>query len=434
MNNKIVTTLLCLTFLLSIQPTFPVWAEATSSQVINFDSTWRLFQTPLLDILGYKIFVTADLTYQQDIVFLSDVEKTVLNIGDQVECSTSISPKEAYVTFSLTFHFGGNTYTFEYDFEDIQVPGTESVASIPIPVGLLLTSLGLPPLPISLNFDLIIQSELSADIHSSYFSSNYEQYSWASSGTKASTFGLMGADTGIASIFLSGIEVLHEATGRICISVPILGKYTLYEFPVTDVVSYSYQDNHIATYYRLVVSSQYSAATGSGWYYTGTMASFAVTSSIVEEGVNTRYVFQGWSGSGEGSYSGSLSPATVSINCPITETALWETQHSLTIQVSEGGSTNPFPGVYWESEGSSVTASAIPSDGYAFKNWILDGSVISGDSNCSITTDSPHTLFAQFREKPFYERSLWILLIFISLVIISVVVGLVVIRRRKTTP
>lgn len=440
MNKKIIIPLLCLTFLLSLQPTFPVSAEATSSQVVNFDSLWRLFQTPILDILGYKIFITADLTYEQDIVFLNNVEKTVLNIGDQVECSTSISPKEAYVVFSLSFHFGGNTYTFDYDFEDIQVPGTGSVASIPIPVGLLLMSLGLPPLPISLDFDLSIRSQLSTDIHSLYFSSIFQQYSWTSSGTKASTFTLIGTDTGIANIFLSGIKVLHEVTGKISMSVPILGKYTLHEFPVTDVVSYSYQDNPIATYYRLVVSSQYSSATGSGWYYAGTIASFAITSSIVEEGVNTRHVFQGWSGSGEGSYSGSISPATISMNSPISETALWETQHLITIQTSQVGSTNPAPGAYWESAGSSITVSAIPSEGYVLENWVLDGSVVSNDSNCSIAIDSPHTLVAHFKikEKPFYEQHiygipLWILLLVgVSIVIIIIVVGTAITKRRKT--
>ncbi|TET20403.1 PKD domain-containing protein [Candidatus Bathyarchaeota archaeon] len=392
--------LVSLTFLLPSQLAFPVLVQATSLQVADFDSSWRLFNSPMLDILGYKIFITADLTYKQDISFSNDIDKSVLNMGDQVECSTSISPKDAHVVFFLTFHFGGNAYTFDYDLGDIQVPGTRSVTSIPIPVGELLVFLGLPPLPIHLNFDLTIGSQLSTDIYASGFLPTYGQFRWASSGTRESVFRLEGINSGIANVYLSEIKVSHEVTGKISISVPLFGTYTLYEFPVADVVSYSRQDNNVATYYRLVVSSQYSPATGSGWYYAGTVAPFAITSPIIEESVNTRHVFQGWSGLGTDSYSGSSNPATVSMNSPVTETALWETQYLLTIQTSQGGSTNPITGVYWESAGSSVIVSAIPTEGYVFENWILDGSVVSGDSDYSIAIDSPHTLSSQFNRLP----------------------------------
>lgn len=41
--------LVSLTFLLPSQLAFPVLAQATSSQVVNFDSSWRLFNSPMLD-------------------------------------------------------------------------------------------------------------------------------------------------------------------------------------------------------------------------------------------------------------------------------------------------------------------------------------------------------------------------------------------------
>jgi len=385
-----------LVLLLPPQLAFTVLAKSTSSQVVSFDSSWRLFNSPMLDILGYQIFITADLTYKQDISFLNDIDESILNIGDQVDCATSISPKDARVVFFLTFHFGGNAYTFEYDLGDIQVPGTRFITSIPIPVGELLAFLSLPPLPIHLNFDLTICSQLSADIYASGFYPTYGQFRWGSSGTRESVFRLEGISSGIANVYLSEIKVLHEATGKISISVPLLGTYTLYEFPVVDVVSYSRQDSNVATYYRLVASSQYSSVKGSGWYCAGLVAPFAISSSIIEEGVNTRHVFQGWSGLGVDSYSGSTSPATVLMNSPITETALWETQYLLTIQAGEGGSTSPVVGAYWKSEGSLVVVSAISTEGYVFENWILDGSAVSENSDYSAVMGSPHTLTSQF--------------------------------------
>jgi len=49
-----------------------------------------------------------------------------------------------------------------------------------------------------------------------------------------------------------------------------------------------------------------------------------------------RYVFLGWVGSGQGSYTGPNNPATITMQGPITETATWEHQYQLTIISSQG--------------------------------------------------------------------------------------------------
>jgi uncharacterized repeat protein (TIGR02543 family) len=49
-----------------------------------------------------------------------------------------------------------------------------------------------------------------------------------------------------------------------------------------------------------------------------------------------RYVFLGWTGSGLGSYTGTNNPATITMNGPITETAMWEHQYQLTILSPQG--------------------------------------------------------------------------------------------------
>lgn len=386
--------------LLSSQYAFPFLVEAIPSHVVSFAGSWEVFQSSMLDILGYQIYITGALSYSQDVSFFNDVSQSVLNVGEQVQCSTSISPQIVDALFTLMFHFGGSIYAYDYDFEDMTVPGTKSITAISIPATPLLLALGLPPLLISLDFDLSIHSQLATDIHAPGFSPTYGGFKWNTASKKSALFRLEGADSGVAKVFLSDMKVLHEVMGKISISVWPLPPFTLYQFPVATRVAHSGQNNNIAVYNELTVSSQYGSATGSGWYSAGTAASFALDGSIVEGAVGTRHVFQSWSGSGTGSYSGALNPATVTMSSPIGETALWETQHLLTIQTGLGGSTDPVPDEYWARAGSSKAVSASPSEGYAFKQWILDGSIVGDATTHSLTVDSPHTLSARFNRLP----------------------------------
>ena len=48
-------------------------------------------------------------------------------------------------------------------------------------------------------------------------------------------------------------------------------------------------------------------------------------------------------------------------------------RHTLTLPVSEGGTTNPSPGVHTYTYGENVLVEAIPSNYYVLDNWLLDG-------------------------------------------------------------
>lgn len=75
--------------------------------------------------------------------------------------------------------------------------------------------------------------------------------------------------------------------------------------------------------------------TGGGWYDPGAVVTFSVD-SVVDLGQGMRHFFQSWEGSGTGSYTGSDNPATVTMNGPVLEIAVWESQYFLEL-ISEYG-------------------------------------------------------------------------------------------------
>jgi uncharacterized repeat protein (TIGR02543 family) len=70
---------------------------------------------------------------------------------------------------------------------------------------------------------------------------------------------------------------------------------------------------------------------------------------------------------------------------------------TLTIAVSptEGGTTDPSPGMYDFPSGSAVQVTAIPASGYVFDHWTLNGST-STDNPITVTMDKDYTLTAYF--------------------------------------
>jgi len=74
-----------------------------------------------------------------------------------------------------------------------------------------------------------------------------------------------------------------------------------------------------------------SVSPGSGWYDEGETITISATS-------NPGYRFGGWQGSGSGSYTGGDNPATIKMNGPVTETAVFVEQGSVTFTASGPGS------------------------------------------------------------------------------------------------
>ncbi len=134
-----------------------------------------------------------------------------------------------------------------------------------------------------------------------------------------------------------------------------------------------------------------SPANGSSW----AGSSVTITAIPPEAAEGERYIFEGWVGSGNGSYSGSNNPATVEMNGSIVETAFWTKQYQLTISTNHG-STDPGAGVYWHDEGSAVILQAtapltVGDERYVWNGWTGFGSYSYTGSNnmASITMNGP---------------------------------------------
>jgi hypothetical protein len=67
----------------------------------------------------------------------------------------------------------------------------------------------------------------------------------------------------------------------------------------------------------------------------------------------------------------------------------------LSISVSDGGTTDPYPGTYAFSEGESVTVTATAYTSHTFDHWVLDGST-HYQNPITVTMNDDHTIKAYF--------------------------------------
>ncbi len=103
------------------------------------------------------------------------------------------------------------------------------------------------------------------------------------------------------------------------------------------------------TQHYLTMSTNYGTASPEeGWHDSGSIVSISATPPSTISG--ERYVWNGWTGAGTGSYSGTNNPASITVNGPITEAASWTHQYYLTIISSYGTPS----GEDWYDSGSTA--------------------------------------------------------------------------------
>jgi hypothetical protein len=162
-------------------------------------------------------------------------------------------------------------------------------------------------------------------------------------------------------------------------------------------------------YYLTVDSGGHGNVTGQGWYNAGSTATFSVSPTSVSGANGSRFIFVGWSGTGSGSYNGSATSYTVTLNTNVKEVAVWKTQYQVTFAVSpsSGGTIDP-SGTGWYDSGA-LSISASPASGYKFSFWNGSGSVSFADSLSPQTTASISgqcTLRANFVLKTMHVSSI----------------------------
>jgi uncharacterized repeat protein (TIGR02543 family) len=119
-------------------------------------------------------------------------------------------------------------------------------------------------------------------------------------------------------------------------------------------------------YYLKVNNGGYGAASGEGWYDSGTPATFSINPTIIGEGEGKRYVFTYWSGA-----STSTNPSdNILMNEPKTVTANWKTQYQVTL--GETGLDSAATGTVVTVGGSAKTSSDLP-----FGMWVDSGSSVT---------------------------------------------------------
>jgi PKD repeat protein len=149
------------------------------------------------------------------------------------------------------------------------------------------------------------------------------------------------------------------------------------------------------TQYQLTVTSARGNPSGAGWYNAGSKATVSVTSPD-PGGDGTRYTLINWTGSGSGSYTGTSTAFTVTMNNPITEAATWKTQYFLSTSENPdaGGNVTPAPPGAWYDSGAKATVTATVTVPYTWNGW--SGDLTGKTTPTSITMNGPKTVTGNF--------------------------------------
>ena len=153
--------------------------------------------------------------------------------------------------------------------------------------------------------------------------------------------------------------------------------------------------------YYLQVNSAYGNHYGEGWYIEGTYAKFGIDSTDIFRS-KEHYLFNSWTGQGEGSYSGSNSQDSVIINNPIIENATWDVKYYVEVNSNPSGLIDTTSSG-WYPSGSDFTSITAPdtvlrSTTYFFKEWLVNGGQITGNP-IIVKVDSPLVLLASYNFK-----------------------------------
>ncbi len=188
------------------------------------------------------------------------------------------------------------------------------------------------------------------------------------------------------------------------------------------------------TQYYLNLSTNYgSVSPTSGWHATGSKVDISATAPSAGEG--ERYVWNGWTGTGNGGYTGTNNSASVTMNGAVAEVASWTRQYLLTVN-SPYGSPTPTSG--WVDAGTGITASVnSPATGTIVTQqectgWTGTGSILASGAATSVqfTMNQPSSITWNWET----QLLLVPLIVVIAVPVVAcvgVAAGLLLHRRRR---
>jgi len=191
--------------------------------------------------------------------------------------------------------------------------------------------------------------------------------------------------------------------------------------------------------YRLTVVTPYGTSTCSPnadcIFSQDSMATVTLSTLSVSDGVGTRHVFSKWSGDA----TNDSHPLILKMDGPKTVTAVWKTQHLLTIisRCSNEDDCGSPIGAGWHDDGSSViisvnTTHTDPSGKvWEFHNWT--GGAQSGANSTVVIMNGPKTAIVTWSERILPENAgidIWVWLL-VALGIIAAILFLVILVARR---
>lgn len=266
--------------------------------------------------------------YTQPLSVQSQVALDELQPQMSESTQVSVIPGTPNLVLDLNFSLGAKSYDYSIPLPALQAPG---VFAVNIPLSQILANLvglGLPASLlgkfISLNLPVSLVSSVQADVAIAGFTSSQQTLIWNTPST-ASYNGSLTGTLNDSYINLSQFRSVFSVSAQFILGLPLIAPIRLFSFD-KDFLNFGSSNSFpIGHWYQVAVNSPYSQVSGSGWYFSGTSATFSVTDQSVTRS-GTGYQFTGWTGSGPGSYGGSQSSVTLTVTAPIQETPNWQSR------------------------------------------------------------------------------------------------------------
>ena len=179
-----------------------------------------------------------------------------------------------------------------------------------------------------------------------------------------------------------------------------LGSYSGKNFIAKVIVNEPiFQNAHWITQHFVTIESLFGNPVGQGWHAQGDTVEIQID-SLEYLNDQTRFVFNSWEGTGDGSYSGTSLKANIIVNCPITENAFWDKQYYLSVSATPDNIVEfDETGWYMENEpGIEILAPETVAQTdikYRFANWLVDGD-INGQNPIPVKMDTAHVFTAVY--------------------------------------